>query len=378
MAKRKKRGFGGLRKLPSGRWQANYTAPDGLIYKAPRTFAAEDDAIGWLNAERRLIDMDLWTSPAERAKVDEKRPDVLTLGAYAERWYAETEKRHKPRTRVLNRGYLDRVILPDLGDAPIDKLTVAAIRTWFAGLDDFPARNSNAYSLLRTILNQAVDDEVIPSNPCRVKKAAVKHRTVEPVALSAAEVRALAAAMPDRYRALVLLAGFSGLRWGELVALRRADLVLTDAECSVTVARAVVRIKGQHVVGRPKSRAALRTVPLPSAIRPALLEHLDKFGGAGRSGLVFPAQHVEYLSQGTVRYLLKRASTEIGHPELRFHDLRHTAATLFAQAGATLADHMTLMGHTSSAMSARYTHSTAARTRALAESLWAAEIDQPS
>lgn len=371
MTKRRKRGFGGLRKLPSGRWQANYTAPDGLLYKAPRTFAAEDDAIGWLNAERRLIDMDLWTPPTERAPTGSKRPTALTLRTYAEKWYDETEKRHKPRTRVLNRGYLDTVILPELGAAPIDKLTVTVIRAWFAGLDNYPTRNSNAYSLLRTILNQAVDDEVISSNPCRVKKAAVKHRTVEPVALTADEVRALAAAMPvERYRALVLLGGFSGLRWGELVALRRSDLVLTDTECSVTVARAVVRIKGEHVVGRPKSRAALRTVPLPSAIRPALVDHLERFGGSGRTGLVFPAQHVEYLSQGTVRSLLKRASTEIGHPELRFHDLRHTAATLFAQAGATLADHMTLMGHTSSAMSARYTHSTAARNRALAESLW--------
>lgn len=369
MAKRKKRGFGGLRKLPSGRWQANYTAPDGLIYRGPRTYAAEDDAIGWLNHERRLIDMDLWTPPTERASA-EKIAQSLTLRVYSERWYEQTETRHKPRTRVLNGGYLDKVILPELGDVPIDQLSVTAIRAWFAGLDNYPARNSNAYSLLRTILNQAVDDEVIPSNPCRVKRAAVKHRVVEPVALTADEVRALASKMPDRYRALILLAGFSGLRWGELAALHRSDFVLTDEECTVTVHRAVIRIKGKDIVSRPKSRAALRTVPLPTPLRQPLLDHFATFGGGKRSDLMFPAQSADYLGQGTVRTLLKRAAAEIGYPEMRFHDLRHTAATLFAQANATLADHMALMGHTSSAMSARYTHSTAARNQELVERIW--------
>ncbi|NKV30734.1 tyrosine-type recombinase/integrase [Rhodococcus hoagii] len=370
--KRAKRGFGAPRKLKSGRWQARYTGPDGLPHKAATTFGAYDDAVAWLAAERRKIDLDMWTPPATRDLVaaEQETASVLTLAAYAERWFAETEGRHKPRTRTLHRGYLDNVILPELGDVALTALTVQQVRAWFACLEPFPTRNSNAYSLLRTILNQAVDDELIAANPCRVKRAAVKRRVVEPIALTASEIRELANEMPERWQALVLVAGFSGLRWGELVALRRSDLTLKADDCSVTVSRAAVRMKGQFVVGAPKSRAALRTVPLPSALRPILEAHLEKFALPGRTGLVFPSASGDVPHQTAVSPRFKRAAKTIGHEGLRFHDLRHSAATLFAQAGATLADHMSLMGHTSSAMSARYTHTTASRNRALVEGLW--------
>jgi integrase len=363
---RTRRSFGGLRQLPSGRWQAQYTAPDGLALKAPSTFAAKDDAVAWLAAERRRIDLGTWTRKSAAG-----RPRGLTVRTYADRWWAETVARHKPRTRVLHRGYLDQVILPELGDTPLAGLTVAQVRAWYAGLDAFPARNANAYSLLRTILNQAVDDELIAANPCRVKRAAVKTRVVEPVALSAAQIRRLADAMPPRWQALVLLAGFSGLRFGELTALRPTDLALGgEAGVSVTVARAVVRVGGAFVVGAPKSRAALRTVPLPDALGPVLAAHMTRFGGAGRDGLVFPAEGGGFLHRDTIKHAFKTACVESRCGGLRFHDLRHSAATLFAQAGATPADHMTLMGHTSPTMSARYTHSTATRTRELAQQLW--------
>jgi integrase len=352
--------------LPSRRWQAQYTAPDGLPLKAPSTFAAKDDAVAWLAAERRKIDLGTW---CRVAAVGQSRG--LTVHGYADRWWSETVSRHKPRTRVLHRGYLDNVILPGLGDRSLSGLTVGEVRAWYAGLEDFPARNANAYSLLRTILNQAVDDELIAANPCRVKRAAVKTRVVEPVALSAAQVRRLADAMPQQWRALVLVAGFSGLRFGELTALRRRDLSLGGPEVVVTVARAVVRVSGEFIVGAPKSRAALRTVPLPDALGPVLAAHITRFGCVGRDGLVFPAASGGFLNRDTVKDAFRKASAEIGCPGLRFHDLRHSAATLFAQAGATLADHMTLMGHTSPAMSARYTHSTATRTRQLAQRIWA-------
>ncbi|MGO9511418.1 MAG: tyrosine-type recombinase/integrase [Mycobacterium sp.] len=192
------------------------------------------------------------------------------------------------------------------------------------------------------------------------------------MALSAAQIRRLADAMPDRWRVLVLLAGFSGLRFGELTALRRRDLCLDgQAGVAVTVARAVVRVNGEFVVGAPKSLAALRTMPLPDTLGPVLTAHITRFGGGGREGLVFPAEGGAFLHRDTIKHAFQKAAVEIGCGSLRFHDLRHSAATLFAQAGATLADHMTLMGHTSSAMSARYTHSTATRTRELAQHIWA-------
>lgn len=361
---RTRRAFGAPRQLASGRWQARYRGPNGVDYKAPRTFDTKLDADGWLAAERRLIELDAWTPP------DQRQPRGLTLRTYADRWWRETERRHKPRTRVLNRGYLDNVILPELGDVPLAGLNAGQVRRWFAGLDDYPTRNANAYSLLRTILNQAVDDELIDANPARIRKAASKTRKVEPVALEADRIRELSAAMPARWRALVLLAGFSGLRFGELVALRRRDLTLTDGECSVTVRRAATRVAGRWVVGAPKSTAALRTVPLPHELAADLKTHLEAYALPGRDGLVFPAEQGEPPHENTVRVNLNRAAERIGVGHMRFHDLRHSYATALARAGATLADHMTIMGHTSAAMSARYTHATSTRNAALVQRVW--------
>ncbi|MFH5211622.1 tyrosine recombinase XerC [Antrihabitans sp. NCIMB 15449] len=363
---RSRRSFGGLRRLPSGRWQAQYTAPDGLPLKAPRTFQAKDDAVGWLASERRRIELGTWT---RQVQTDSPRT-TLTLSTYADRWWTQTEGRHKPRTRTLNRGYLDRVILPELGTTPLTLLTVGRVREWFAGLDDFPTRNANAYSLLRTVLNQALDDELISANPCRVRGGSVKHRKVEPVVLSPAQMRELMSRLPDQWRALILLAAMSGLRWGEVAALRRSDLELSPKGMSVTVARGLTKDRGIWVVGRPKSRTAIRTVPLPEALRPFLVEQIERWAEPGRSGLLFPAKHGGFLDATAPRRALTRALSTMQYPHMRIHDLRHSAATTFAQAGATLSDHMALMGHSSSAMSARYVGTSAARNRVLIDGIW--------
>ncbi|WLP90589.1 site-specific integrase [Gordonia sp. NB41Y] len=369
MAGKTRRGFGRIRQFRSGNWQASYTGPKGEVYIAPKTYPTKEDAEGWLYQEKRLIDLETWTPPTARAEA--KAVQGLTLKTYADRWHDETVNRHKPRTRALNRGYLDNVILPGLGDRPLKALTVAEVREWHAGLGtEYPTRNANAYSLLRTILNQAVDDEILDTNPCRVKRGAVKHRKSEPVALSAEEIRALADKITPRYKAWVLLAGFSGLRFGELTALRRSDIDMSKDGLAVTVRRAVTRVDGGFKVDRPKSAAALRTVPLPEGLRPALEHHLKTYTLPGKDGLVFPTRTGSMMFASTFRYSFARAAEAAGKPEVTPHGLRHSAATLFAQAGATLADHMVLMGHTSAAMSARYTHSTESRTRGLVQGLW--------
>ncbi|MFC9997035.1 tyrosine recombinase XerC [Nocardia sp. NPDC127526] len=369
-----KRSFGAPRKTSSGRWQARYTGPDGQQHKGPRTWESKDDCIGWLSEERKLIELGVWTPPAERQRAEEaaKTAHVLTVRRYCDTWHEESENRLKPRTHKLYRGYLDNVIFPELGDVPLDELTLPRVRAWFAKLDRFPTRNANAYSLLRTIMRQAVEDELIPANPCRIKGAGSKKRTVEPIALSATEIRQLADHMPEKWRALVLVAGFGGLRWGEVSALRRGDFKLTGKDCEVAVARAAVRIKKDVIVGTPKTKAALRTVSLPTPLRKVLAAHLVAHAAGGRDGLVFPSDRGEVLHANTIRKQLKKAADKLGYPALRFHDLRHSAATLFAQQGATLSDHMAFMGHASVAMSQRYVHSSAARNRQLVAKMWAA------
>src|ERR1700760_363962 len=107
--RRKRRRFGRLRHLPSGRWQAAYVGPDGRLHKAPHTFASDVAAESWLALERRKIDLGTWG--------DVERSDGVTLRVYAHQWMAQL--RLRPRTRVDYESMLNRLILPELGDAKL-------------------------------------------------------------------------------------------------------------------------------------------------------------------------------------------------------------------------------------------------------------------
>ena len=109
------------------------------------------------------------------------------------------------------------------------------------------------------MLNTATDDEVIVRNPCRIKGAGVEATPERPV-ITLAQVLALAAAMPPRYRALVLLAVFASMRWGELIGLRRVDLDLESA--SVSIERSAVEVGKRIVIKTPKTSAGIRSVAL--------------------------------------------------------------------------------------------------------------------
>ena len=183
---RKRRGFGRLRQLPSGRWQAQYVGPDTKLHKAPRTYANEHDAEGWLAAERRKIDLGTWGAV--------ERSDGITLRGYAERWMEQRQLR--PRTRKHYASMLKRLILPDLGDIRLVQLTPARVREWHAGLGaDHPTRNAHAYALLHAICATAVADEVLDANPCRIRAAMQTKRKRDVDVLTPAQVDALAAAI---------------------------------------------------------------------------------------------------------------------------------------------------------------------------------------
>ena len=143
---------------------------------------------------------------------------------------------------------------------------------------------AKAYRLLRTILNTAVEDGLIPANPCRLNGAGVERSPERPV-LEVGQVFQLAEAIGDRWRALVLLATFAHLRWGELAALRRHCLDLGARIVQVRASQS--EVGSELILGPPKSRAGDRTVTFPAVIVPAPQHHLDAYAQPGRIGLVF-------------------------------------------------------------------------------------------
>jgi integrase len=215
--KRGHRGFGTVRQLPSGRWQARYPGPDGVIRTAPDTFETKRAAERWLALVETQIAQGEWIDPA-RAK--------RKLGDYADQWITQRPGL-RPRTVELYRWLLRRHISPDLGGVELGKLSTAVIRQWradrlTAGVSE--SVTAKSYRLLRAILNTAVDeDKILPRNPCRVRGADKENPEERPV-VTVAQVFDLASRMPERFRALVLLAAFGSLRWGEVTALRRCDV----------------------------------------------------------------------------------------------------------------------------------------------------------
>jgi integrase len=329
------RRFGNVRKLPSGRYQIRYPGPDGRIRTGPDTYERKGDADKALVLIEAQLTSGDWTDP-DRGKVK--------LGEYASAWITERPSL-RPRTMDLYRWLLRKHIEPHPGGAPIGRLSTRMIREWRATLLANGVSVSvaaKAYRLLRAILMTAVeDDKILPRNPCRIRGAGTEDAGERPV-LTVAQVFELAEQvgrrpvgnirkLPAGYRlrfcrygemrtspeiyatraeaervlwtmagdrradctydrrfyALVLLATFASLRWGEATALRRCDLDL-DARTVRIRAAYVERSTGEMLLGPPKSKAGRRIVGIPDAIIPTLREHLSVYVKDEPGALVFP------------------------------------------------------------------------------------------
>src|SRR5215475_9930355 len=164
----------------------------------------------------------------------------------------------------------------------IGNITEADVRRWRADLLETgvsTVTTAKAYRLLKSILATAVEDSLIRRNPCRVKGAGTEQSPERPL-LTVGEVYALADACGPRYRCMVLLACFGGLRWGELVALRRRDI--DTATATVTITRQLTEARGQApFFAPPKTAAGRRRVVLPASVVAEVQEHLDNYTAAG-------------------------------------------------------------------------------------------------
>lgn len=129
---------------------------------------------------------------------------------------------------------------------------------------------AHAYRLLNAIVNTAVEDELIPINPCRIKGGSTYRHTEHPT-LGIDEIEELARQVPDRYKATVYLLAWAGIRLGEAAELRRKDVDLKHSQ--IRVERAVYPVNGEYQIQTPKSRAGVRTIVLPEFVTEALREH---------------------------------------------------------------------------------------------------------
>lgn len=359
--------FGNTRRLPSGRWQARYTGPDGLTHKAHTTFDTKGDAETWLATVRSDIVRETWRPGSGPGKVR-----ALTFGEYAEAWLIGRTVRGRnlaDRTREHYRKLLDAYILPTFGTTPLKFITPEQVDHWYAVTAvGKPTTQAHAYSLLRTILGTAVDRGLITTaNPAKVRGGGSTERVKKVRPASLPELEAIVNAMPERYRLMALLASWCALRFGELAELRRGDVNTKTGVLHIR--RGVVRAEGRVIVKKPKSDAGSRDVAIPPHLLPLVREHLLKHAEPGKDGLLFPARNGGHLAPSSLYRVFYRAREAAGRPDLRWHDLRHTGAVLAAQTGATLAELMGRLGHSTPAAALRYQHAAAERDAEIARRL---------
>lgn len=369
------RGWGWLRKSGRGpvkRWQASYLH-QGIRYNAPNTFAHRVDAEGWLSAERRLIDLNVWTSPAARNA--EEQASGITLVEYTPRWIEQrivAGRPLRPRTKSHYMTLFEERIKPtSLGNIPMHSITTEAVRAWYATtLIDKPTYRSHAYQLLHAVLSTAVADGHLSSNPAQIRGAGSATTKKEAVILEVDEVTKLADTIDGRYKALILISSWCGLRWGEVTALERQDC---SADCSViTVRRGVVHRDGKCIDDTTKT-SKRRTVAVPPHIQPDIQRHLATYVAKGGDSLLFPADRSCHLSDKTFRRYYEKALAAIGRdgkkkPRPSIHDMRHFCGTTTARVG-NLVETMGRLGHTTIKASLNYQSIVSGRDAEIATAL---------
>jgi integrase len=319
-----------------------------------RTFRTKKEAERYERAHHAAIDSGVWIDP---------QAGRVTLGAWATEWQ-RTVVHLRPKTRKIYDVNLRNHILPALGDYELAKLTPSMLRAWLSDVTAKEGRRgkpiaagtvAQAYRTLNRVLTAAVDDDLIGRNPLQ----GVKPPRVEPEPmrfLTHKEVATLAASIDARYRALVYVAAYTGLRAGELIALRRKHVDLLRR--TITVVEQVQYIDRRHVVSPPKSAAGRRSVALPRLVADALDEHLRGLADQSADALVFPAPEGGYLHLENFRRRVWLAAVQqAGLAPLRVHDLRHTCASLAIAAGADVKILQRMLGHASAALTLdRYGH----------------------
>lgn len=239
----RRRQFGRIRQLSSGRWQARYPDASGVDVPAPSTFSTKAEAARFLAQVQTDLDRGMWRDP---------RLGRVTFGDWVEQWLASNPAK-RSTTWARDASVLATHFLPGLGSRPLASITPAHVR----GVVDAMARRLASSTVrtnvgvLRAVLNAAVEADLIGRSPVRGLRLSKGQRR-ERVTLTPEQLLALADAVGPRYRALILVGGTLGLRWSEAIALRVCDIDFLRR--TVTVAQTISEVNGRLRRTRQRAR----------------------------------------------------------------------------------------------------------------------------
>ena len=365
MAKKRANGEGNIRKRKDGRWEGRYTAG----YDAKTGKRIIRNVLGRTQAEvKEKLKKALEECQGIEAR---KSEDEYTVASWLRTWY-ELYAKPNVRTATANRYELiiEQYTIPRIGNIKLKKLTTRHLQKFYKELLEngriHIGKNQNkglssttvhsVHLMLHCALDRAVKERLIPRNPCedcivpKPRKLEMKILPPEHMKayLEAAERRGL---LPMFYLELV-----SGLRKGELVALRWDDLNIQQR--TISVSKQYVRNPdGSLELTRPKTENSVRLVSIPQAAVDMLIQEHDKHPD---SPYLFPSPLTGAMYHpDSVVNLHKKILKDAGLGHLRFHDLRHAFATTALQNGVDVKTVSSMLGHFDAGFTLRtYTHAT--------------------
>ncbi|MCA1833220.1 MAG: tyrosine-type recombinase/integrase [Actinomycetota bacterium] len=347
------------------RYEVRYRAQINGRWKwRGKTFARKEDARSFL----ATVSADIVRGDF----IDPKRAETRFRDV-AEAWRSTLSRDRKEKTIRVYESDLRVHVSPSFGDMSVGAITYADIDAWIRSMEakgSRPGTIRNAYKVVKQVLDYAVKDGRLRSNPCAgvtLPKAA----NVEMLFLSAEQVATLAAEVPVRYQTLVRFAAYTGLRAGEITALRMKDVDWKTGDVRVT--KTLTHFGGTFAETEPKTKAGRRTVTMPRFV----FEELKTFVGdrkLDRAAYVFgtatPMRHGNFYRRHFRPAVLRAFADRPDLQPLRFHDLRHTFASFLVAQGAHPKEMAELMGHSSVQITLdRYSHVMPHLGAALAERL---------
>ncbi len=340
----KRRRFGGVRRLPSGRWQVRYYTPQGVRVTASGTFATKTEA------DRHLASVELsmvggtWHDP---------RRGRISVTEWAEQWLASATHL-KPKTAVSYESLLRCVISPSLGRVPVGDLRPAQVREWVGQLikdGRSASRVRQAYRLLSQVMSAACLDGRTAATPCvGVRLPSMKE--AEPTIVSPAQVRELVKHMSAADSVFTTTLAYTGLRFGEAAGLRRRYLRLADAK--LRVALSLSDANGRLTFEQPKTHQH-REVTLPALLVEELHEHLRHAPARGLDDLVFVSPEGMPMRHGNfMRRAWRPAVQAAGLQGLTPHDLRASHASWLYDQGWSPVEIAARLGHAKATVTTKH------------------------
>ncbi len=324
------------RKTKDGhRYDVSYRGPDGR--ERSKTWRTRKDAIAFAATVQADLVRGQWVDP---------RGANRTFAAWAAQWL-QGDPNKRPKTLACDEDTIRLHLNPTLGAKALGSITPNEIRglvnKWT--VKAAPSTVRRRYAVLRAILTTAVEADLIGRSPCR----GIKLPSVEPKAhhvVTPAELEALAGAVGPEYKALVHVGAMLGLRFSECAGLRVRNLDLLRQ--TISIEESLSEVRGQLIVGRPKSAAGRRSMRMPDRLNALLAAHLASRGLTAKNSdeYVFAAP-----AGGPLRYAAFRsrvwvpACRNAGVTGLGFHDLRRTAATVLIASGVDVRTAQNRLGH---------------------------------